>query len=106
MIDETDWMEVVRRQSKAQVPIGKIALKSGMLTIREVQETLRVSAGSKVLFGETAVELGFLDMDQIGALLAIQRHGRPPFSQIYSEMECVDPVVLKRATEEWESSNR
>ncbi len=79
LLGNVEWMEAIVEQIKGQVPIGKIALRSGMLSMRQVQEILRVSAGSSVRFGEVAVELGLLDMQQIGHLLALQRDGRHPF---------------------------
>jgi len=73
-----------------------------VLTIHQVQEILRISAGSKALFGDAALELGFLDMVEIGLFLATQRNERPAFSSIFYELARVDPMLLKAAIEDWE----
>ena len=101
LLNHDDWMASIERQIRAQVPIGKLALKAGMLTIRQVQQVLRVSAGTNVRFGEVAVELGFLEMDQIGHLLTLQRDSRPPLAGILLEMGLVEEAALKEANESW-----
>jgi hypothetical protein len=69
-----------------------------MLKIRQVHETLRVCAGSKVLFGDATMKLGLLlNMDQIELLLATQRDKRPAFPSTLYELDRVDPALPQGA---------
>ena len=60
------------REIQAQ-PIGQIAIKIGLMTEDQVTEVCRAQTESNQLFGELAVQLGFLDQEQ-RILLIQQKH--------------------------------
>jgi hypothetical protein len=70
-------------QLKHLVPIGQLALEECVLTARQIFDVLRAQDRSPhVLFGELAIELGFMTRDDLMRLLMIQADRRIPLEKI------------------------
>jgi hypothetical protein len=52
--------------------IGALLLRLGLLDLSQIDEILDIQENDKRLFGEIAVDLGFLTEDQVRAVIAIQ----------------------------------
>lgn len=68
--------QVARRLSEGwhseREPLGMIALAHGLLRPEQIDEILDVQRERPRLFGEIAVELGYLSQDRVNRLLKIQ----------------------------------
>jgi len=80
-------IDAIDAQLRSMKPLGKLALESRMMTVREVMTVLeRQAEVPDIMFGETAVELGFLTQDKVAALLATQRRQRLSLDQVLINM--------------------
>ncbi len=73
-IDAVEAMMVMDRALQRRPAIGRIAVREGLLTVKEVMAILSAQAGQspRRKFGETAVQMGFLSADDLRFLLAAQ----------------------------------
>ena len=77
------------------MPIGRIALEYGLLDMKQVFEILNRQADAIHLkFCAIALDLGYLDKQQVLFLLAIQKSRRPPIGEILVEMGVISPEQL------------
>lgn len=53
--------------------IGAIALRMNLLTIDQVDDIINAQETESKLFGQIAIELGFIDKDELDRLLELQR---------------------------------
>ena len=61
------------RQNAGRIPLGRLAMTQGKLKVAQVFEILNRQAGSNRLFGELAIELGYLTPGELAELLLEQR---------------------------------
>lgn len=104
-----DVLQALDHQRQCEVPIGKIALRERMLSVRQVFDVLNHQVESRTRFGEAARHLGYLTTEQVDHLLETQRRARPPIGQILLEMRAIDPPTLageldrfQRRVRDWE----
>ena len=89
-------------QRERQMPIGKIALEYGLLDMKQVFEILNRQADEiNVKFCAIALDLGYLDKQQVLFLLAIQKSRRPPIGEILVEMGVISPEQLAASLDEF-----
>lgn len=80
--------------------LGKLALMSGSLTVRQVFAVLKRQAIAGGLFGEIAVELGYLDRGTLYDLLEQQTRLTPTLSDALLNLAIITPEqALALATE-------
>lgn len=85
-------------QRSCQIPIGRLALDAGFLTMKQVFQIVSLqgeSGGAR--FGEIAESLGFMTAEQVEALLDKQRESRPPIGVILLEREAITEEQLNEA---------
>src|SRR5205807_8002560 len=62
------------------------AIQNKLLTVTEVYQILNLQAGSTTLFGQIAMEFGFLEEDDVNNLLAQQQKSTKPIGEILVEL--------------------
>ncbi len=83
-------------QRRRQIPLGLLAMHSGLLTSAEVHRVLRAQTHRRAWkrFGEVASEMGLLDDTAVETLLARQRRTRPRLGAILVEQGAIEPDDL------------
>ena len=87
--DETA-VEVLDRQNADTPAVGKLALRTGMMKMKMVFNTLSAQVDTGLRFGEQAVELGYIDREDLNRLLLIQNDMRPCIAQVLQDMGVAD----------------
>ncbi len=91
----THLVAALERQRQAQQPLGRIALRHELLSINEVFNILKLQADridaqtndqDDYLFGDLAIELGFLNEEELFKILRIQLETRPALGDTLVEM--------------------
>ena len=86
------------------MPLGRVALKHGIIGMSEVFEVLKLQTDriglprerrDDLLFGDLAVELGYIGERELENLLQLQRKSRPPIGEILLEMGCLTEAQLE-----------
>lgn len=88
-------LEALDRYAETRVPIGRLALAEGLLTMGPLLHILDEQLGEATMgdarrFGEIAIDLGYLDEVQVEALLAAQAEVSPSFRQILDDLGAFD----------------
>ncbi len=88
-------------QRRRQIPLGLLAMHSGLLTSAEVHRVLRSQTHRRAWkrFGAVASEMGLLDSNAIETLLARQQRTRPRLGAILVEQGAVEPDDLGELVE-------
>lgn len=86
----------VDQQHRRRIPLGRLALAERLLTVREVYEILAHGRSTRQLFGQKAVELGFLQPSDVERLLSLQRELEPPFEEVLLELGMLDRSTLEQ----------
>lgn len=73
-------------QRARRTPIGKLAISSRLLSMKEVMHVLALQADCKEAFGELAVKAGLLSDKNRRVLLDLQREQQPKLGEILVEM--------------------
>ena len=76
---------------QSRLPIGKLALKKGVLKMHQVFEILGESKKKNKPFGETAIALGYMDEDQLARLLMLQQRMATPVDELLEEAGAWSP---------------
>jgi hypothetical protein len=87
-------IEAVKRHQLNRVPIGRLAIVKGRMTVAQVFQVLRTQADRDVPFGRLAVEMGFLTELELAHLLMVQSDETPSLSDILVEMGAIDRELL------------
>ncbi|MFQ5561105.1 MAG: hypothetical protein ACE5FU_11045 [Nitrospinota bacterium] len=103
LINEEDLHEAMDRLRKARIPIGKLALMEGKLTMKQIFQILGEQASYRAYsatkgykrFGEIAVELGLLAEEDIESLLKKQEKGQKSIGDILIEMGAIEKEELE-----------
>ena len=80
--------------------IGEGLVRIRAMTQNQVDHVLKIQdGGDKRLFGEIAIELGFLKEADVERVLELQRKGRPLIGEILVQMDLLDRPELERQLE-------
>ncbi len=102
---EQGWANIdqIRHANKwrlAQSPrIGKLAHNIGKLTMAQVLKVLEEQRVRGKLFGETAVELGYMNFNEVHELLSIQADFTPCLLDALVELLAITPVQAELVSE-------
>lgn len=99
IVDEEAILDALNYQRNETIPIGKVALKEDMLTMKQVLEILNVQSNKTnetKRFGEIAVELGYLKEKDIDYLLELQIKLRSPIGVILVELKKISLITLEQ----------
>lgn len=97
VVDEGVIVSAMDLQRDDIIPIGKLAIQERMLHSRQVMMILNAQIDSGKLFGQIAVDLGFMDQEAVKKLLSLQQQHRPPLFDVLRQMEVVDVRMLEKA---------
>jgi hypothetical protein len=83
-------------QKRRQIPIGLLAMHSGLLNSSEVHRVLRAQSHRRAWrrFGDVAQEMGLLSAVEVKTLLSRQHRTRPRIGQILVEQGAISPRQL------------
>jgi hypothetical protein len=91
----TDDIQALLARQRAETPqMGRLALEQHLLNMKQVFVILERQTKTGKLFGEQAVELGYLDPWHISLLLQSQKESQPPVSDILLKMKLCSPQEL------------
>lgn len=87
LVSAEDFVEAVSRREDERPPLGQIAIEEGLMGVRQVLDVIRTQRGaSGRLFGEVAIEKGYLSSDDVARLLALQQQRQRPVIQHLVEL--------------------
>ena len=96
VVQEKDVYDALDHQQRNRVPIGALALKNKILTMKQVMTVLNQQCDTNKLFGEMAVQLGFMREKDVEDLLEEQRKLCPPIGEVLLKLNRVDAKTLDR----------
>ncbi len=94
ILDEATALEVRDCQQQETPPIGRLAVIEGVLTMKQIFSVLNAQVDSDRRFGELAIEMGYMNTQQLLILLDIQRTKRPGLNGIIARMGLTDEETL------------
>ncbi len=95
-ITADQFVQAVEYQLAQRPRLGRLALESRKLTMKQVFAVLTRQTEQDKPFGETAVELGYLTTRQVNSLLKQQAQRTLPLAQCLVEIGAIDPETLER----------
>jgi hypothetical protein len=98
IITAAQFVQAVEWQLTHRPRLGRLALESGKLTMKQVFAVLEQQAEIDKPFGEMAVELGYLTKRQVSNLLKLQTQRTLPLSQCLIEIGAIAPETLEQAS--------
>ncbi len=96
-----DILAALEYRREMTPPIGKLALQERLLTVKQVSRVLLAQCDSRLLFGQQAVELGFLSPGQVDELLELQARSRPGLPTCLVELGFMTRDRMKECREEF-----
>lgn len=99
LVSVDQMLIAVRRQQLGRVPIGRLAIEEGKMTMAQVFTVIEEQADDPKSFGQLAIEMNFLGEQELGHLLLLQNNREQPLVEILVEMGCI-------ARERIEAENR
>ena len=101
VISAEDALYALDEQRRRTPPFGRLALKKGLLTMKQVFAILAEQPETGLRFGEQAVFMGYFERADMERLLDDQRRLRPGLCEILSEMGLVKKSILQKARREF-----
>jgi len=98
-ISWTDLVQALVWQYRHRPKIGEMATASGLLEFEEVLEIIKEKKTGE-LFGETAVRLGFLDRDNLTALIRKQKQMDLPIGKFFLDSKKMSRETLHKKLSE------
>ena len=94
-------LEALEIQQKKTIPIGRLAIDLGYMSVRQIMDTLFAQGDSKKRFGQFAIELGFITKENLQTLLKSQKSERPELGDILVDMKVMDRTRCNKCLEEF-----
>ena len=94
LISATQFVDAVELQLNRRPRLGRLALETGKLTMKQVFAALEEQTSNNKPFGETVVEMGFITRYQLNSLLRLQRDRTPSLAECLIELGAVDRETL------------
>jgi hypothetical protein len=101
VIAAEEALQALDEQRRRTPPIGRLALKKGLLNMKQVFAILAEQPETGLRFGEQAVFMGYLERPSMEALLEEQRRLRPGLGEILAEMGVVRKGALQKCRREF-----
>lgn len=99
LLSEAVATRVRDTSANTRIPIGRLLLEGGVLTMRQVMQVLALQGESPGLrFGELAIAQGFLDTAQLEAALRRQAIARKHQIEIVRELALFSEAELQGLT--------
>ncbi len=94
ILSEEDLIAALDRRRELTPPIGKIALQMRILTVKQVNRILMAQCDTGLRFGDQAVELGYLEPENVQGLLQMQVAQRPTAITALQDLGLLDSDQL------------
>lgn len=102
LISSEQLAHALRVQLSRRPLLGELALKTKLLSVRDVMKILAAQADQPVSqFGQLASELGIATNESIALLLMEQSRMTPDFGDILVELGYLTPYTLEKAREDY-----
>lgn len=101
VIAPEDALQALDEQRRRTPPIGRLALGSGLLNMKQVFAILAEQPETGLRFGEQAVFMGYLERSSMEQLLEEQRRQRPGLGEILVDMGCIKKSALQKHRREF-----
>jgi len=110
VVNEEAVINALNLQKERTLPIGKIALREKLLSVKQVFHILNEQGKNYnngqqgknyKLFGQIAVELGYLTEQDVRKLLEIQQKSRPLLGELLVEIGALSQHELERELAEY-----
>jgi hypothetical protein len=101
VIGAEDALHALDEQRRRTQPIGRLALKHGLLDMKQVFAILAEQPETGLRFGEQAIFMGYLEREAMERLLEEQRRLRPGLGEILTEMGIVKKSALQKYRREF-----
>ena len=100
-----EFLTLLETQIASRPKLGTLAIETGRLSVRQVFQILRRQCEQPGLkFGEAAVEMGFLNEDQLAALVYRQSIRAMPFGEIIALHGYSDPEQVEQWMDEYRAA--
>jgi uncharacterized protein YaaQ len=96
LITADEIVEALIRQSDHRIPLGRLALESKKLTLKQVAKVLAAQTEEGQRFGQLAVRMGFLSEHDVAYLLMVQNNRLPSLTSVLIEMGALDRETADR----------
>lgn len=97
LIGDRDCVRALREISDRTPPLGRLAIRSKLLTVAQLRDLLGKQTAGGGPIGHLAVTEGLLSVEQLRVLVEKQREGTPHGREIVSELEILTPEAVERA---------
>lgn len=94
VVSETMAVQALDLQKEKTPQIGRLALDSGLMSMKQIFHVLREQAGKEIRFGQQAISLGYITGDDLKNLLQSQANARPGIGSILVEVGALDDDSL------------
>ena len=97
-----EFFEALKLQIRTRPQLGGLAVERRLLNIRQVFSVLRKQCDSPAdLFGELAVQFGYLTPEELTQLIQEQQKRLKPFSEILVEIGILSADAVKQHEREF-----
>lgn len=95
-LEEEQLTRALAEQKRRQVPLGLLAIHSGLMAPDQVHRVLRTQSHRRMWrrFGDLAVDLDLLDPESLGVLLRKQAGSRPRLGELLTDEGYLDADEL------------
>lgn len=104
VVTKYDIVAALKQQRLMQQPIGRVAIRHGCLTINQVFDLLRLQTdreNSHFLFGNLAVELGYMDETQYHEIRQLQTSTSPDLIDVLLQLNMLSEVECRVSGQEF-----
>lgn len=105
IISSEQLQDVLNEQQKVRVKLGLIAVAEGLMTQAEADKVNRLQATMDKRFGDIAVELGYLNGEQVESLLKKQGNAYMAFAQALNDLGIMDINRLEQCVDDFKKAN-
>ena len=102
VIDCEQFVTALELQLASRLQLGGLALETGKMTVKQVFKVLRLQCGTPAgLFGEIAVDQGFLNESDLSSLLVMQSVRQRSMAEIVIEHQFASKEEVLRYLESY-----
>ena len=91
------YVEALILQQEERLPLGQIALETGVLSVRQVREILQAQGDTQERFGEVALAKGYIDRRDLAELLMVQNERQRPILKHLVELGALSKEQARMA---------
>ena len=102
LVNSDRILDALEIQYKRRIPLGRLAIREGIMSVDQVLKTLVWSREADVRFGVTAINAGYLEEGFLVHLLRIQQVELPRLGDILVDMGAIDRPTMKMALTDFE----